>query len=121
MADYAASKWAAIGFDEVLRMELREIAPRVKTTVVCPYFVRTEMFLGVRSRFPSLLPILEPDFVADRIVRAVQRNKPRLVMPWIVNLVPLGRMLPISWFDAIISYLGLNNAMDDFVGRHESS
>lgn len=35
LADYCASKWAAVGFDESLRVELRQIAPGVKTTVVC--------------------------------------------------------------------------------------
>ena len=42
--DYSASKHAAVGFDESLRVELRRIAPRVQTTVVCPYYVDTGMF-----------------------------------------------------------------------------
>jgi all-trans-retinol dehydrogenase (NAD+) len=37
LADYSASKWAAVGFDESLRAELRRLAPGVRTTVVCPF------------------------------------------------------------------------------------
>jgi all-trans-retinol dehydrogenase (NAD+) len=117
LADYAASKWAAVGFDESLRMELRRIAPGVKTTVVCPYYIGTGMFAGVKSRFASLLPILDPPYVADRIVRAVRRDQPRLVMPRLVGLLPLARTLPVPVFDAIADFLGVNTSMDDFVGR----
>ena len=65
LADYSASKWAAIGFDESLRAELRKLAPAVRTTVVCPYYVDTGMFHGVRTRFSFLLPILQPDDGGD--------------------------------------------------------
>ena len=64
LADYASSKWAAVGFDESLRAELSKVAPGVMTTVVCPFYINTGMFRGVRSRFPFLLPILEEDDVA---------------------------------------------------------
>jgi all-trans-retinol dehydrogenase (NAD+) len=37
LSDYAASKWAAMGFDESLRAELRKTAPALRTTIVCPY------------------------------------------------------------------------------------
>ena len=59
LSDYAASKWAAVGFDESLRAELRQTAPGVRTTVVCPCYIDTGMFRGVKSRFPLLLPILK--------------------------------------------------------------
>ena len=58
LADYCASKWATVGWDESLRKELKKAAPGVKTTIVCPYFVDTGMFRGVQTRFPFLLPIL---------------------------------------------------------------
>jgi NAD(P)-dependent dehydrogenase (short-subunit alcohol dehydrogenase family) len=63
--DYSASKHAAVGFDESLRVELSHgTAPGVRTTVVCPYYVDTGMFEGVRTRVPVLLPILRPEPVA---------------------------------------------------------
>lgn len=58
LADYCASKFGAVGFDESLRFELRAKKSNVKTTCICPYFINTGMFDGAKSRFPLLLPIL---------------------------------------------------------------
>jgi len=118
LSDYAASKWAAIGFDESLRAELHRMGSRVKTTVVCPYYIDTGMFHGVKSRHPWLMPILREDDVAARVVRAVVRDKRRLVMPWSVALIPFMRLLPIGAFDRLAGLMGVNVSMDEFVGRH---
>jgi len=117
LADYAASKWAAMGFDESLRAELRTIAPAIRTTVVCPYYIDTGMFRGVRSRFPRLLPILNEHRVAERIVDAIQHDRQRLMMPPLVQFVPLMRVLPVRIFDWIATFLGVNASMDEFTGR----
>jgi len=117
LADYAASKWAAVGFDESLRMELRKTAPGVKTTVVCPFYIDTGMFRGVKTRFPRLLPILQPEYVARRTVRAIERNQARLIMPRFVSLVPSMRGLPVPMMDALLDFFGINASMDEFKGR----
>ena len=117
LSDYAASKWAAMGFDESLRAELRKTAPAIRTTVVCPYYIDTGMFRGVKSRFPLLLPILREDDVAARIVRAIQREQRQLMLPPLVRLVPLLRILPVGAFDWVASFLGINASMDAFEGR----
>ncbi len=117
LSDYAASKWAAMGFDESLRVELRRRGSPVRTTVVCPFYIDTGMFRGVKSRFPKLLPILEPGYVAERVVRAVEADRPRLYLPPTVGLGHLMRFLPISAFDRLNDELGVNRSMDDFVGR----
>jgi all-trans-retinol dehydrogenase (NAD+) len=117
LVDYCTSKWAAVGFDESLRMELHETAPNVKTTIVCPYYIDTGLFAGVTTRFSWLLPILKEDRVAQRIVEAIARNQRRLVMPPLVCWVPLLRILPIRWFDALASFLGINCSMEHFTGR----
>src|ERR1051326_8480155 len=80
LVDYCASKHAAVGFDESLRLELRRLGSPVKTTVVCPFYISGGMFAGVRPRFPLLLPILTPEYAVDRIVDAIRRDRPRLVM-----------------------------------------
>lgn len=121
LSDYAASKWAAMGFDESLRVELKRLAPGVHTTVVCPYYINTGMFRGVRSRFPWLLPVLEEDHVAERIVDAIARDRQRLILPWAVKLVPVLRALPVPVFDAIADFLGVNVSMDHFTGRQPSA
>ncbi len=73
--DYAASKHATVGFDAALRMELRREAPSVRTTVICPYYIGTGMFAGVRTRFPWLLPSLKEDHLAERIIRTVETTR----------------------------------------------
>jgi all-trans-retinol dehydrogenase (NAD+) len=117
LSDYCATKWAAVGFDESLRMELRKTAPKIRTTVVCPFYIDTGMFEGVKSRFPLLLPVLHEPDVARRILRAIEKNRRKLVMPWMVRTIAPLRLLPVSWFDAIAEFMGINASMDDFVGR----
>lgn len=117
LSDYAASKWAAVGFDESLRAELRKTAPGVMTTVVCPFYIDTGMFHGVKSRFSWLLPILKEDKVAERVVSAIQRNKRRLMMPPVVYTIPLMRLFPVGVFDWLAAFLGVSASMDEFKGR----
>jgi all-trans-retinol dehydrogenase (NAD+) len=51
LCDYSASKFGAVGFDESLRNELVRLGKDgVKTTCVCPYYINTGMFDGVKSR-----------------------------------------------------------------------
>ncbi len=120
LSDYAASKWAAMGFDESLRAELRKVAPELKTTVVCPFYIDTGMFRGVKSRFPRLLPVLDENHVAARIVDAIERDRRRVVMPALVHWIPLLRVLPVGVFDALATFLGVNSSMDEFKGRSGS-
>ncbi len=118
--DYAASKHAAVGFDESLRVELHRVAPRVRTTVVCPYYIDTGMFEGVRTRIPILLPILKQEDVALRIAEAIAKDKRVLVMPPIVRLLPVLRLLPPTVFDRLMDLFGVNTSMDHFVGRRSA-
>jgi all-trans-retinol dehydrogenase (NAD+) len=115
--DYAASKHAAVGFNESLRVELHQSAPRVHTTVVCPYYIDTGMFEGVHTRIPSLLPILKPQDVARRIADAIAQDRAMLVLPPIVRLLPVLRVLPPHVFDRVMDLFGVNASMDHFVGH----
>ena len=117
--DYSASKHAAFGFDESLRVELARTAPSLVTTVVCPFYIDTGMFAGVKTRVPLLLPILRPDDVARKIARAIERDRRVLVMPPLLRVLPAMRVLPPRAFDAMMNLFGVNRTMDDFVGRTE--
>lgn len=119
--DYSASKHAAVGFDESLRVELHRSAPKVVTTVVCPYYIDTGMFRGVRTRVPFLLPILRTGDVAVRIADAIARDRRMLVLPPIVRLLPVLRALPPTVFDRLMDLFGVNVSMDRFVGRGDST
>jgi all-trans-retinol dehydrogenase (NAD+) len=118
LADYSASKFAAFGFDESIRMELRKQKIKgVKTTCVCPFFINTGMFDGVKSRFGFILPIYEEKKAALKIFKAIKKERPLLRMPWIVNTIPLFRVLPVSFLDYMADLLGVSSSMDEFKGR----
>ena len=121
LTDYSASKFAAVGFDESLRMELKQQGSKVRTTVVCPYFADTGMFDGAKTRFSWLLPILKPDAVATRIVNAIQKDHRRVVMPWFIYTSWPSRLLPVDWFDALMSFFGISHSMDEFRGGARKS
>lgn len=51
LMDYCASKFGAVGIHESLESELASLKlDGIKTTLVCPYFINTGMFDGVRTR-----------------------------------------------------------------------
>lgn len=117
LTDYCSSKFAAVGFDESLRFELKQQGSKVVTTVVCPFYVATDMFAGVNTRFAWLLPIIAPEDLVRRIVRAVHRNRRRLLMPWFAYTVWPSRLLPVAWFDALMGFLGVSRSMETFKGH----
>lgn len=52
MADYNASKFAAVGFNEAVRIEMKYLGKNIKCTTICPCYVDTGMFNGVKTTFP---------------------------------------------------------------------
>ncbi len=118
LVDYCSSKFAAVGFDDSLRLELRRRGSKVMTTVVCPYYIDTGMFSGVSTRFPWLLPILDPDESVSRILRAIRNNRRRLIMPWFVYTTYLMRLGPVALADWLLDFFGVSHSMDRFTGRN---
>lgn len=116
-ATYASSKWAVIGLSESLRLEFAETGnPHVKVTTVCPSYADTGMFAGARP--PLLTPMLTAEQLADRVVRAVERDRPFLKTPWTVHLLGLLRgVLPTAAFDAFARTFGVNASMRHWRGR----
>jgi len=75
------------------------------------------MFEGVKTRVPLLLPILKKEYAVKKIVKAVLKNKTRLIMPRFVFSVFLLRLVPTAIMDLIADFFGISHAMDDFKGR----
>lgn len=115
--DYAASKFAAVGFTNSLRSELKKAGSHIRTLTVCPYYIDTGMFEGVTTKFPLLLPILKEQTVADRIVEAVAKGRERLIMPPFAAVAGFVAALPPKIADPIYGIFGLNEGMDHFTGR----
>lgn len=115
--DYAASKFAAVGFTNSLRSELKKAGSHIRTLTVCPYYIDTGMFEGVTTKFPLLLPILKEQTVADKIVEAVAKGRERLIMPPFAAVAGFVAALPPKIADPIYGIFGLNEGMDHFTGR----
>ncbi|XP_044579580.1 short-chain dehydrogenase/reductase family 16C member 6-like isoform X2 [Cotesia glomerata] len=91
--DYSATKFAAIGYHESLFTELKVHGYHgINTTLVCPYFINTGMFPGVK---PRLLPMLEPEYVANEVIAGILTNQINVTMPLSTKyFLPLKSWLP---------------------------
>ena len=116
MSVYAASKWGAIGWSDSVRIELQDMKSNVHVTTVAPYYINTGMFDGVKSRF---IPILKPEYVAKRIIRAIERNRAFRGIPFGFHFIRFWQaILPTRVFDWFFGeFIGIYHAMDAFTGR----
>lgn len=116
MSVYAASKWGVIGWSDSVRIELQEMKSDVHFTTVAPYYINTGMFDGVKSR---IIPILKPEYVAKRVIRAVERNKAFRGIPFGFHFIRFWQaILPTRVFDFFFGQVfGIYHTMDQFTGR----
>ncbi|KAJ1075851.1 hypothetical protein K5549_003162 [Capra hircus] len=123
LADYCASKFAANGFAESVFLEsLVKGQNGIKTTIVCPFFIKTGMFDGCATGCPSLLPILEPEYAVRKIVDAILQENMYLYMPkFIYFMVILKSVLPFKLGLLLGEYLGAFNVMDGFTGTRKKN
>jgi len=114
---YASSKWAAIGFGESIRAELNlQGHKHVHHTIACPSYINTGMFDGAEA--PKTTDILEPDYLAEKVVRAVERNKVYVLEPFMVKLTPLLKaILPLWLYDKVSHLFGADTSMAQWKGR----
>ena len=97
MSIYAASKWAAIGWSESMRIELRRQKSPVHVTTVAPYFINT----------------------GRKVVRSIERNCNFRGIPFPFHFIRLMQgLLPFRLFDPIFGDIcGLYSVMDHYTGR----
>ena len=116
MAVYGASKWAAIGWSDSVRIELQEQKSPVRVTTVTPYYINTGMFDGVKS---PIIPVLKPEYVAKRVIRAIEKNLMFRGIPFGLHFIRFWQfVLPIPVFDFIFGKVfGIYHTMDNFTGR----
>ncbi len=115
---YGASKWALTGWSDAVRIELDQAGHRhVRVTTVNPTYISTGMFEGAK---PMLMtPIMTPEYVTDRVWRAMKRGAPRVWLPSSVYLSSFLRgLLPVRAFDWLAGRVfGVYGSMDEFTGR----
>ena len=116
LVDYCASKYGALGLMEALRGEFTRDNINIKTTTICPYFINTGMFDGVRGSI--FFPLLEQNDVVWRIVNAVQQEEKFVTMPYIMGqLSYFAKMHPIGFHDWCGAKLVGLDIMSKFHGR----
>ncbi|KAF4975904.1 hypothetical protein FZEAL_7377 [Fusarium zealandicum] len=118
MVDYGASKAAALAFHEGLTAELttRYNAPKVRTVVVHPGHTRTALFTGYDQKTDFLMPQLEPESVADAVVKQVLTGRSgHVVLPSAGTILSALRMLP-DWYAIPLRAQG-QSYMKNFKGR----
>ncbi|CAB1336323.1 unnamed protein product [Coregonus sp. 'balchen'] len=94
--DYCTSKASSLAFMESLTLGLLD-CPGVGCTTMLPFHTNTDMFQGMRVRFPQLFPPLNPELVAQRTVDAVRTNTSFVYLPWTMHaLVILKRLKLMS-------------------------
>jgi short-subunit dehydrogenase len=116
MSVYVASKWAVIGWSDSVRIELKQAKSNVRLTTIAPYFINTGMFDGIKSR---IIPILKPEYVAKRVIRAIERNRMFRGIPFGFHFIRFWQtVLPTRIFDWFFGdIIGIYHVMDSYTGR----
>ncbi|GIY11332.1 hypothetical protein CEXT_147211 [Caerostris extrusa] len=116
LTDYSSSKFAAVGFEESLRLELHaEGYTGIRSTVVCPFFINTGMFDGATS---GIFSMLTPEYVAGEIVSSVLVNQEVVILPKYFSLLVIFKtMIPAKMQHSMSRAFDLDSAMTGFKGR----
>lgn len=86
------------------------------TTCVCPFYIDTGMFSGVRTG--HVFGFLKTKNVVEEAVKAVLVNQEMLFLPGIYGaLLALAAIVPTESGDAVVRALGVTTSMNTFVGR----
>ncbi|KAK6078095.1 short-chain dehydrogenase [Seiridium cupressi] len=118
MVDYGASKAAAASFHEGLSAELktRYNAPKVRTIVVNQGYTKTALFTGYHNDSRFLAPTLEPESVAEAIVKQIFIGKSgQVVAPKFGTIMQALRAMP-HWYSYNLRAKG-QSMMANFSGR----
>ena len=118
MTDYAASKVAALSFHEGLTAELKTKydAPKVRTAVIILGHTKTPLFQGYNNDSKFLVPTLEPQTVAEAIVKQVLTGRSgQVIIPGFGALMAFLRGFP-HWMQLNVRSDG-EKAMTKWNGR----
>ncbi|XP_011684126.1 epidermal retinol dehydrogenase 2 isoform X2 [Strongylocentrotus purpuratus] len=121
LVDYCASKFAAVGLDDALYHELQYSGKTgVKCTVVCPFYIKTGMFDGVKAKRSIMIDLMEPEYAVEQIILAIRTNQRVLILPKSLYFFPGLKNL---WHPkAVMAFFDLNGSqqmMETFTGRQK--
>src|SRR5207253_3100984 len=89
---------------------------RLRVTAVCPNYIATGLFAGARP--PRLTWLLRSEDVALAVLRAVQRDREFLLLPWTARLLYAVSGLMPRWVQRrLSSLLGVSTSMAGWQGH----
>ena len=117
MLPYATTKFATVGFAEALAAQVRSSG--IGVTVVCPAFVKTKIFDSYRvvgsdearatvSRIREWIRshwVMQPEYVAEKIVKAIRRDRYFLLTHPETRLLLWGRAMFPGFFARLNSWI----------------
>lgn len=99
LVPYCATKFAVRGLMEALSEELREAGMfnMIRTTTIYPYMVNTGLCKRPKVKFPSILGLLDPKYVATSIIAAQKSNLREATVPRaLLGINAFFRILPLN-------------------------
>jgi all-trans-retinol dehydrogenase (NAD+) len=118
---YSASKFAVVGFTEALTTEMKKLGHNgVHFTTVCPSFVATGMFEGIKA--PFLTPLLTTEDMVARIYKGIRKNQELVLAPFMVKTI--GLLKAFNWppiVRLIAGLFGMHESMDTWTGHPKVS
>ena len=97
LTDYASTKAAATTLHYALTAELGGVNAPIKTLLVEPGQISTDLFAGVETPSHFFAPVLEPVHVVKEVIAAIDAGKGGvLAMPTYSNWIHLMKVLPAS-------------------------
>ncbi|KAI8053771.1 hypothetical protein BDF22DRAFT_681269 [Syncephalis plumigaleata] len=94
---YSSSKGAAVLLHDALQHELALQSSNVRTVLVSPGHLLTDMFSMLKTANEFLLPMVSPIDLSQRIIETIEKDANiDLYMPWGCNFAQLYTMLPCS-------------------------
>jgi short-subunit dehydrogenase len=109
-ATYSASKFAAVGFSEATRAELRPHG--IDVSVVLPTVVQTELAAGVPSA--RGVKAVTAEDVAKVVMTAIQTANPEMWVPrWVQGMTKTTAMLPRGMQDGLTRLFAADRVLSD--------
>ena len=97
LTDYASTKAAVTALHYALTADLGGVSAPIKTLLVEPGQMSTNLFAGVETPSNFFAPVLEPVNVAKEIIAAIDAGKGGvLAMPTYSRWIHLMKVLPVS-------------------------
>ncbi|KAI1290134.1 Epidermal retinol dehydrogenase 2 [Halotydeus destructor] len=121
MADYSASKAAAVRLDECVRLELGVTGymDDIKCTLVLPGAFDSGMFAGFVQ---GAIKMISLDELADQVMVGILLDRETIVVPSVFSTLGItNSFFPYKCNYYIREITGINQSMDAFVGRQSKT